>query len=261
MNHSNFPALSSNTLFHFTRSIENLIDILTNEFRPHFCLEDFNLLAGSVPYKVDLELGIPMVCFCDIPLSQTGFHLSVYGDYGIGMTKSWGRKQGIAPVLYTYAESLPTSKFITILQRFIGADSNEGLLKELYDNLFDFICFVKPYEGDLWREGGKLSNIRFYDEREWRFVPSMSDNFYRYGLTKTDFLNEELRRDANNSLAEISRISFEPNDIKYLIVRCEDEIVPLIENIERIKGKKYSLHDVRLLASRLISSEQIKSDF
>jgi len=45
-----FPAISANTLFHFTSSMENLLGILTNEFRPRFCLENlyvFNWLKNS----------------------------------------------------------------------------------------------------------------------------------------------------------------------------------------------------------------------
>ena len=62
------------------------------------------------------------------------------------------------------------------------------------------------------------------------------------------------------SLPGYQRIGFVPNDIKYLIVRREDEIVPLIREVERIKGK-YSYDEVRLVASRVISAEQIRSDF
>ena len=56
------------------------------------------------------------------------------------------------------------------------------------------------------------------------------------------------------------RIPFEPNDIKYLIVRREEEIVPFIRNIQEIIGK-YSLQEVQLLTSRVISAEQIRADF
>jgi len=148
------------------------------------------------------------------------------------------------------------SKFTTIVLRTDDATVNE----ELNHDFHDFISFIKPYEGELWREGGKLSDIRFYDEREWRFVPTLPNDFYRDGMPKTDFLNENTRREANNKLAGISRIGFVPNDIKYLIVRREDEIVPLIREVERIKGK-YSYDEVRLVASRVISAEQIRSDF
>lgn len=44
MNEQVFPVLSANTLFHFTPSLDNLINILTDEFRPHYCLEDLNVV-------------------------------------------------------------------------------------------------------------------------------------------------------------------------------------------------------------------------
>ncbi len=42
-----FPAVSANTLFHFTNNLENLLGILTNEFQPRFCLEDYDCIAPS----------------------------------------------------------------------------------------------------------------------------------------------------------------------------------------------------------------------
>jgi hypothetical protein len=35
----NSRGLSANTLFHFTSSLDNLLNILTNKFHPNFCLE------------------------------------------------------------------------------------------------------------------------------------------------------------------------------------------------------------------------------
>ena len=253
------PPLSANALFHFTNSFDNLINILTEEFRPRFCLENLSVLWGTRRSKPALELAIPMVCFCDLPLSQTSFHLSVYGDYGIGLTKDWGKRNGIAPVLYTYAESMLTSQLVIIMKR-IGK-SKAKLARDLQDDLSDVFNFVKPYEGELWREGRIIPNLRFYNEREWRFVCTLpKGERYREGMPKAVFLDEDKRREANTRIASMSRISFEPNDIKYLIVRREDEIVPLIRQVEAIKGK-YGYEDVRLLASRVISTEQIRSDF
>lgn len=257
MTTSAFPAISANTLFHFTSSMENLLGILTNEFRPRFCLENLNVIR-RIPEGEQYERAIPLVSFCDLPLSQIGFHLSVYGDYGIGMTKSWGRTQGISPVLYLYPEGSLSAKFSDLLER-ARRETDRELKLEWIALIFHLICFVKPYEGDLWREGGELSNIRFYNEREWRFVPSLPANLPG-SLSRLEFLNNEIRNEANEKLKEIARISFEPNDIKYLIVRREDEIVPLIRQIELIKGK-YGFDDVKLLSSRVISAEQIRTDF
>lgn len=254
------PTISANTLFHFTNNIDNLFNILRNEFRPSFCLEDYSVLSeAQLPNQDTYEWAVPMVCFCDLPLSQIGAHLAVYGDYGIGMTKTWGRKNGISPVLYVYRDSLLTAKFSDILRR-IQVEKSDKKRQSLANMLYDFTCFLKPYEGNLWREGGEVVNLRFYNEREWRFVAFLPDDFHRRGLPREDFLNNKTRTAENQKLSDISRISFDPNDIKYLIVRREEEIVPFIREVEDIKGR-YGHNDVKLLASRVISAEQIRVDF
>src|SRR5437773_4048710 len=145
MNRLAFPTVSANTLFHFTGTMENLFNILNNVFRPRFCLENYNVLtAGELSPSEDYEWAVPMVSFCDLPLSQTGFHLSVYGDYGIGMTKSWGKRNGIAPVLYVYPEALLTSKFADLLNRVGKEERGSDLRKELAHTLYDLSCFIKP---------------------------------------------------------------------------------------------------------------------
>ncbi len=253
MEPQNSRGLSANTLFHFTSSLDNLLNILTNEFHPNFCLEGLNVLFK----EPKLELAFPMLSFCDIPLSQTGFHLNVYGDYGIGLTKSWGKQNGISPVLYAYPDSLPIKRLerlIKILEKIPTGPEQPFRL------LHDFVGFLKPYEGELYRASGTLENIRFYDEREWRFLPELPADFVPLVLSKEQFMDDGMRAQANLELAETCPLSFEPKDIRYLVVRQEEEIVPLISQIEQIKDK-YSYYDVRLLASRVISAEQIKSDF
>jgi Putative abortive phage resistance protein AbiGi, antitoxin len=161
------------------------------------------------------------------------------------------------PVLYLYRESLLMQRYEQMFK--IAARADETERDHLSKALFEFACFIKPYEG-AWRESGMLTNIRFYNEREWRFVPVLPDDFYRTGMNKSDFLNGEIRYAANQELQQLARISFEPNDVKYLIVRREDEIVPLITQVEQIKGK-YSWEEVKLVSSRVMSAEQIKGDF
>ena len=84
-NRSTSANVSSNTLFHFTNNIDNLLDILKNDFRPHFCRERFIENGKHVQ-----EISTPMVSFCDLPLSLVKEHLTFYGCYGIGLSKDWG---------------------------------------------------------------------------------------------------------------------------------------------------------------------------
>jgi hypothetical protein len=248
--------LSANSLFHFTPSLDNLINILTNEFRPHVCLEDLNVLFKTVAPQEALKVAIPMVCFCDIPLSQTGQHLDTYGEYGIGMTKQWGIQNGIAPVLYTYPGSLVQARLATMIQRILK-EGDDSFHTELFELYYDFACFVKSYDGKLNR-AGKTRPVRFYDEREWRFVPQMEAP-YRTGIQLAEYLDERRKLKANQTFAERS-ISFTPNDIRYLIVKGEDDILPLIHEVARIKVK-YSADEVQLLQSRVNTAEQIRTDF
>lgn len=175
------------------------------------------------------------------------------------MSKSWGKQNGIAPILYAYPGSLITGRLATLMDHVLKTVQDDSHRSDVWERFLDFASFVKPYEGNLWRQSGPVNNVRFYDEREWRFVPTMS-NQDRKVLAKDQFLDDETRHHANRKLAESFRIGFEPNNIKYLIVRLEEEIVPFIREVERIKGK-YGYDEVKLVTSRVISAEQIRSDF
>ena len=178
--------VSSNSLFHFTNKYEHLLNILKNNFRPHYSLENFNTVFPG-PSQEYLELAIPMVCFCDIPLSQTREHISTYGCYGIGLTKEWGKRKGITPVTYTYPDSL----FSKVVRELIQQTQPYGNREYLYN----LARFIKPYNGSLWRSDGEKRNVTFYNEREWRFIPLEHTEL----LSKADFLNEEERKKQNKS--------------------------------------------------------------
>ena len=57
------------------------------------------------------------------------------------------------------------------------------------------------------------------------------------------------------------RLSFVPNDIKFIIVKKEQEILPMLDKEINIKRDKFSYKDVQLLTTRIISMESIKENF
>jgi hypothetical protein len=240
-------AISSNTLFHFTNRYDSLINILENYFRPHYCLEDFNVIFPGEP-EDNLRLAIPMVSFCDIPLSQSQQHLDTYGGYGIGLTKEWAKRNGITPVLYTYAES--------ILAGFLRHMIKETQRLDERGFLYDILQFVKPYKGLLRRADGIKENVLFYNEREWRYVPRE----HRLLLTENDFLEETERDRANADIRSRYSILFTPEDVRYLIVRSEEEISPLASELQRHEPK-FSREQLTILTSHIITAERIKEDF
>ena len=70
----------ASTLFHYTQSVNTLLTILKEGLRFTYCLEKYPL----VPVR---EIGIPMISFCDIPISDSVEHVQKYGSYAIGLTK------------------------------------------------------------------------------------------------------------------------------------------------------------------------------
>lgn len=253
--------ISSNTLFHFTSNIENVIGILEHGFRPHYCLENLNFIFGGDADKhEELICAFPMVCFCDIPLSHAKTHMKRYGEYGIGLSKKWGIERNISPVLYAHKQS----KIIKIVTEMLSKmdddfeQNNKDNSRDYYFTAYrEIFSMIKPYKGKLWRNGDYTKTLRFYDEREWRFVP-MKDPF-KSGLLKIYYDDEKIRERLQRELWKQEVLRFKPSDIKYIIVSSEDEIIPIITKIEQ--KSKYDANQIKLLCSRVISAEQILEDF
>src|ERR1035437_1023729 len=242
--------LSANTLFHFTGSFENVVSILTTEFRPRYSLEDFGMVlsGGAEPH----ERAAPMVCFCDIPLSQTAKHMTTYGDYAIGLSKEWGINKGISPVLYIVAGSLVSQALHDVFMNNVMNEAS-GL-----PNLARLKMFLKAYKGDIYRRGIKQhSDVRFYDEREWRYVPTSGTGIM--SRNKEDYL-DPVRPVEWHQRLDVPSLQFEPSESRFLIVANESEVLPMIRKIHAIKAR-YSDDARAILCSRILSAERIKEDF
>src|SRR5438552_2629153 len=105
-------AESANTLFHFT-GVRALKGILRNGFYPKYRKENLSVATPRISkYK---NAYVPMVCFCDLPLSRIRQHIDFYGEYGIGMRKEgWGIERGISPIIYLPVQSYSSIQFQNI---------------------------------------------------------------------------------------------------------------------------------------------------
>lgn len=259
--------ISANTLFHFTSSKENIRNILTYTFSPRYCLEHIDFLGDDMP-----DIAIPMVCFCDIPLSQVTEHVDTYGKYAIGLSKDWAIRNGISPVFYVYRDSRTNAIFDKLSKSIMRLDKIKtlvkGLSKEEIDematlDILELLSFCKIYKGRMWRKGKLSAEKIFYNEREWRYVPKINElneiSDYLF-LSKELFDNEEKRSQSNFDL-QMFKIPFNPSDIKYIIVSEESERLEMIDMIEHIKGNNHSFNSLKVLNSKIISIDQIKDDF
>lgn len=265
--------VSANTLFHFTKSIGHISDILQNGFHPKCCFENLDFIYNScTESSSSVKIAIPMVCFCDIPLSQISTHKKKYGGYAIGLSKEWGERKGINPVLY----ELPHSNAVDIIKEFLRSKflhplekKNASLesadnINEISSELLFLLCYLKPYEGRMWDgKGFNGEKIRFYDEREWRYIPSYNrirEKSLKPYMFFDDFLDTGKRDAFNMSLENEFKLLFNPDDIKYIIVDNEKDVLFMANKIDTL-GLNCSNADKKLLTTKIISLQRIQEDF
>jgi Putative abortive phage resistance protein AbiGi, antitoxin len=248
-------ALYPDILFHFTTK-QSLENILSETFKVSYARERIH---GGRKRK---EFAVPMVSFSDLRLSELKKNIGTYGKFGIGMTKEWAIRKGLNPVMYASKESLFTANFISGIEDLfkLVAKSNDttGRFETAYNNTINTLRYIKNYKGDLIRPDKPIMrNYVFANEREWRYVPPISDDYLAF--VSIDRIETSEQKAEFNSQVEHLKLSFQPDDIKYLIVETESDINPLITHLRQVKNR-FLADTLDRLASRILTYEQIEND-
>lgn len=256
--------VSCNSIFHYTGKLNNLKKIIVDKaFKVSYCSEKITVERdGETSY---FGIAIPMVSFCDIPLTDVESHTKKYGFYGLGLSKQWAIKNGLNPILYLEKRSNITesvSSFDYLIGRLISypelididSDAFNNTVKSLQQALNRSLGFMKNYSDDLNRkkENRIIKNYNFYEEREWRYVPNTIGN-NRLMLLDDEY---EKNRESFNLIANKERLKFEYSDVSYIILRENSKIDSFVKYIN-----KYVKDDKDLLCSKIITLEQISKDF
>lgn len=235
---STIQNLSSESLFHFTSSIDVLYKILRNGFQARYIYEK---IPGT-----KLAYYVKTTCFCDIPLGAIKNHINWYGQYGIGINRAWGKDHKISPVTYIHSNSPLLIK-----------SSSEKYRKYLEKQLIT--PFLKQVRGKQYFTDSNTGESyykwkTFYDEREWRYFP---DN---YNLSvkkyKREAELEQYRTALNNS--SLPYLILDSKYIEYIIVNDNEDITPLISRIKKLI-KKHKEQDI--LITKILTTNQIHRDF
>lgn len=236
-------AISSNNLFHFFSDIKYLEQTIKEGLWPRYCIE--KKWNGK-------DLAIPMFCFCDIPLSQIKDHIDDekgYGNYGIGVTKDFARDNKITPVTYLSQDSILMNKLSYFISTFDtpSFDHKEMSVEEL------MLYYVKKVSG--YNNDDELKR-KFYNEREWRYIPQISHDIHLELLTgeydEKEKVNEFSERTKNDKLI------LNPPDIAYIIVKSEAEVGDIIKVLKKRFSNQRLLEQ---LYTCIITVKQIKEDF
>jgi len=278
----------TSTLFHYTRNFGVLKKILTEGFRPNYCGELF-----SESDKEEFVVGVPMVSFCDIPLTRTGSFVKRYGHYAIGLKKEWGERNGINPILY----ATPNSKIIPNLQTILKLyekKNNEvkvvfgerGKEEDINGDKFavysytsnqveDFVNdsklflekdqllkarlhlfgFTKSYDG--YRNSVSYNN---YEENEWRYVDKNEKWFWGKNEYSKWRGNEKIK-----PTSKLDNLKFEVSDVNFILLKNDDHISGLVNFIDKLTSVGgnglISQSDKDCLKTLVISMDRINKDF
>ena len=241
----------SNSFFHYTTQ-EGLLGILKEGFKATYCKEQFKNKEGEIKY-----IGIPMISFCDIPLSLLSE--VVYGDrgYAIGMKREWGLKKCLIPVFYFSNED--SSMIQKAMQR--NCSNFYKIRREKNKTKFSYKILgmskpIQKFSDDDYTRGKIPDN---YKEREWRKV------FYKE-LWKDETEYQKWRGEQNDPKPMLSKkMTFDVNDIDFIILENNTDVHTFIEKIQssdfQICNKKIEEKDKYLLVAKIITKDQITNNF
>lgn len=247
------PIQSANSFFHFMNRKKYLFDSLKNKkLCPRFCEEDIS----------DFGLGFNKVlicekCFCDIPLHNVSAHKNEYGDYCIGLSKEWGFKNGLQPVIY-YNSSSEFKK----MMRNAYFSAMQGDDEDAISTLIEPLNHIFKYQKKIVGYDGRIKKNKHYtDEKEWRFVPNILDDLdFGEIIVKQAIINNNfLREEFNNKIAKSNyTLNYDYNDIKYLFVRNDYQRGGLIK---LIRGFQIEDEIKDKLITKICVWEELEGDF
>lgn len=223
--------LSSNILWHQT-NIKGFNAILKSKSLVcSYSLETF--------LDKNHKLAFPMISLSDIPVADIKEYMSQYGSYLIGFSREWVIKNGFNPVWYCEKDNLALREHRKQLYQTINQRKDANLNITLL--ALHYGAYIKDIEGPLYVKSKDItySNYRFYDEREYRYIPDFNyllQNNIKPALLEKEY--DEYKKTNGNGLINHS-VPFTLDDIKILIVKTDKQATELKE---LIKGKNHSIH-------------------
>lgn len=291
---------SANSLFHFMKEEEYLYTALSNKaLIPRYCLEDINFLKLNIDGNNFNEIAVLQKCFCDIPLhnitsrlpknsekeeSWDNDHTRVYGEFAIAFSKHWGELNGLQPIQYINDKSL----YLDYMRKYIiDSIKSSELSFNKSDAILSFLSFIKPLRGFMSRtiEDKLVKKLKnFYDEQEWRYVPSFA-TIRTYNRTEKykinpiianpkimdiKYLNQKFVEIQTNIISDkLYRdlwLKFDYNDIRYLIVPNAQSRIDCISFILNLPSIHFNNeNDIKIqksiLVSKILVLDEIRKDW
>lgn len=249
----------------------NSANILCNYMKKPEYLELILINQAIIPRYVDEPLeywnieglekiAFPMTCFCDIPFTKVGNHMTLYGRYGIALDKQQIiKKFKVQPIHYINTESPLANDF---KEAFVKYYRNEKKVNPedriLLNYVLSTLLYMKPIS-KIEEIDGVMKTYVFQDECEWRYIPT--NNFPK--STKLLMKEDQITEEGKDAYSKVLRrhpetwIKFDWEDVKYIIVPDESALKRIIEVIKSLTVEDTMKY---LLASKIVISNRFSED-
>jgi hypothetical protein len=122
--------------------------------------------------------------------------------------------------------------------------------------------YTKPFQGPAWRGNKVHKKVRFYDEREWRYVPIVPAGQCLF-LERKDYNNARKKNALHRRFRKCHALPIHPDDIQYLIVpydKNESNVLELHDYVMKLYAQRYSRKDAILVTSAIMTVDRIHKD-
>ena len=256
--------IRTSSLFHYT-DYNILKQIIKTGLFPNYCAEDIRVVEQSGKVRGEL-IGVPMVSFCDIPLSRIDEFADRYGFCAIGLRKEWADNKAINPVFYAKdpntLEAFITMTFIakqlqykartlddtfSSVPDFSNAEQSERFefflfSKKLKEDTLPLFGYVKKYEGErtITDEDGTKKTVsqNNYIENEWRYIiPESQTVKWLWGeRAYSDWRGDKSKsKPAPSKELKTHTLTFNVDDISFIIVETEEQVKEMITWLSYVK--------------------------
>lgn len=260
---------TENSLYNFKSKKKYFLEILQKfEFTPRYNRENIRLDDNSSRPVIDIVT--PMICWCDIPLKRIKSHTSRYGDYGIGISKEWAIRNRINPIIYVIEGTDIAKSFSKIKDLHIELgelmDSDNNLKKKILHitgGLFSASNYLTQYIKPYSYQGGstKQEKRKFYDEKEWRYVPDPIHPLENLLIFPAMFNNDEngLEKAITkaNEYIKNRALFFEPDDVQIIITKKQEEKIEIIECLRNTCKSKGFEEELESLIDKVKTIDEI----
>jgi len=170
------------------------------------------------------------------------------------MSKEWAEANNLNPVLYVAGKNHLSNELLQFNTHANKLKKDEQ--EEAKTTMRYLFAHIKPTAGTMVMLGEPVEKV-FYQESEWRYVPK-SKHILPY-LSKEKYDDNEQLEAQNGLTKKHCSLKFTPSDVKYIFVKTDSDIPGVVDFIQA-KLDKYPAADLKILVSRIVSLESLRTD-